>query len=183
MNAFTPRDYQLNKEYRKSITSQSSQDHLANLVAKKSGKSFSTPKMSQLMIYAVLVFALVILFVILPAKVDAQSVFRPEADASISSPVQHALIMGAYYYNHERYEEAVAQFETAIEQMPPELFELMPEQSIVFWQLGEALEQAGYLNEALDCYEQYLQFAGKGATETAVAYVEGLKGNVEQVNA
>ena len=38
--------------------------------------------------------------------------------------------MGSYYYNHARYDEAIEQFEYAIDGMPQALFIVEPAQSI-----------------------------------------------------
>ena len=88
-----------------------------------------------------------------------------------------------YYAGQERYEEAIEQFQIAIDGMPEEYFIIAPEQAIVFWQLGEALEGADYLEDAVESYQQFLDLVGESATQLSIDYVADLQAQIDELNA
>lgn len=178
MNSFTPRDYQLDNEYRdrkfgKQLNQQVSQG--------EDKSSDDSVKFSRRIIgMAILALSIIGIFIMIPS---AKAQTMKNADASYATNIELALMMGTYYFNQERYEEAIEQFEIAIDAIPEAYFEIAPEQAIVFWQLGEALENAGYLTDALDSYQRFLELAGEDATDYTIAYIADLQEQIDAENA
>ncbi|MBZ0302918.1 MAG: tetratricopeptide repeat protein [Anaerolineae bacterium] len=170
MNTFTSRDYELNQEYRNRQMA-AAEPHTMRPEPKRPAQPRPAFSHRAIVIAAFLILAAVLL--VASPRAEAQDrMNRADAGASVGSPVELALILGDYYYDHGQYDQAVAEFSKAVELMPERLFELMPAQSVVYWHLGEAQEQAGQSAEALISYQRYLQLAGAGATDYAVRYVQ-----------
>lgn len=170
MYTFTDRDFQLNQEYHqrkftsslKDVTHTTQED---NLSSKRIPINMHKGRM--------LILTIVVLFsLILTAPIHAQMI--NDADVSLGTDLELALIMGTYYYNHAQYEMAIEQFQSAIDAMPDRYFEFAPEQVIVFWQLAEALKANGQLSDALNTYLHFLDIAGVNATDYSIAYVAKL---------
>ena len=178
MNTFNPRDFQLDTEYRNRNFSQNNQPQANESANEDTQRSFDISR--RLVSIILMVICIVGMLVTIPST-QAQAI--NDEDASGDPKVELGLMMGAYYFNQERYEEAIEQFQIAIDGMPEVYFEIAPEQAIVFWQMAEALEQAGYLPEALISYQRYLEFAGDGATDFAITYVTELETQIETINA
>lgn len=175
MNTFSPRDYQLDREYR------NRKNEIVHRQTETPARRISRrPNIKTVM---TLLFVLMSFIVALAWVPSSQAQTLQEPDGTIGSNVEYALIMGAYYFDKGRFEEAIEQFQMAINDMPEELFQLVPEQAIVFWQLGEALEHAGYLMDALDCYQHYLTLVGEEATDYAIGYVADFESQIEVTNA
>ena len=175
MNSYTGREYQLDTEYRQRNFNS------LHLTSNQATRTFNIriPHTSKKVILTLVMIMIGLLF----SGFSTQAQVRQEADASISADIEYALIMGAYYYDHGRYEDAIEQFQIAIEEIPEQLFVIAPEQSIVFWQLGEALEANGQLVDAVYNYEYFLNLAGEGATDYAIAYVSDLRTSLKTINA
>ncbi len=181
MNAFTPLDYDLAKEYRNRTENAAQKQYLADAFH---------PEQEQVMIASrqtltVLVAAITLfILLVMPRGAEAQdTIILAEAGGSASSQVEAALILGSFYFDNGSYDKAIVQFQTAIVGMPEKLFDLMPEQAIVFWQLGEAQEQAGLLTDALASYQRFLKLAGEHATPYAVDYVLAFELSLVEINA
>lgn len=177
MNTFTSRDYQLDNEYRDRefrtyINQQNWQPE-----GKTSHNRFEFSR--RLIGILILALSIVGIFIVIPST---QAQASTDSDASYAADAELGLMMGTYYFNQERYEEAIEQFQIAIDAIPEAYFDIAPEQSAVFWQLGEALENAGYLTDALDSYQRYLELAGEGATAYTTTYVADLQTQIDALN-
>jgi tetratricopeptide (TPR) repeat protein len=184
---FNSNNYPLDKEYQ---TRQMQQAHREGLREQTQPHVYRLPlsfTIKRAMLFVALIVVAVALLVTGPGAQAQDTMTLADADGTASPQIEVALIMGDFYFDNGDYDKAIAQFNQAISEMPVELFELMPEQAIVFWQLGEAQEQAGYLQDALVSYQGYVELTGENATPLAHAYVEQLSvaiqlGTAETIN-
>lgn len=169
---FNSNDYSLDKEYRnRQMHTVGRLDQLATLPAPR--LSFVNPGYRIILCTIFFVFVATMMFGS-NAVGATDDMRRANADPSSSASVQSALILGDFYFDNGQYEKAVAEFSNAIELMPETLFELMPAQAVVFWQLGDAQFMAGYYEEALISYQRFLELTGDNATPLAHTYVKQL---------
>jgi len=178
MSTFNNRDYQLDTEYRNRSFSQKTHHDVEKDTDSNTNQGI---QMSRRLVVMVIVGICIISGLVAIPSAQAQSIYN--SDASHVADIEHALIMGTYYVGYERYEEAIEQFQIAIDGMPMAYFEIAPEQAIVFWQLGEALEGAGYLEDALVSYQQFIDLAGDNATQLSIDYVVDLQAQIDALNA
>lgn len=177
MQSFDLRDYDLDTEYRNRKSNQLEYRFIINQVTANTQAFSQCRHTSGYRIRIIVFIALMLIALAGTTSIsEAQSSSsRNVSGGAVSPSIEFALIMGDYYFKNQQYTEAISHFEHAISQMPESLFELMPEQAIVFWQLGEALEQGKCLYDALVSYERFLELAGEGATDTAITYVSDLR--------
>jgi len=167
MQAFAHYEFEPNKEIHKLIFDNDvnhnhtgSRDKQLRLII----RGF-VPVTSALIIIAVMLVELLLFVPTINAQLLADS------DASISLDIEYALIMGTYYYKNCRYDEAIEQYQNALDKMPDQLFVIEPKQAIAFWQIGETYEANGQVLKALGYYDLFLSYAGDAATATALDYV------------
>ncbi len=170
------KQYQVDAERRAQTQRQATQDHLAETANARHGRQLpDLQHIGRRLWVAVAIIILVVMAAfVAPQNVEAQDLLDPGQGDPLGL-VMVAYRVGSFYFETGDYEKAAEKFAEAIELTPVEVFQQIPEYSVLYWALVDAQVELGDTNGAWDSYQSYLEVAGENADELFVAYVQELE--------
>ncbi len=175
MNSIS-KQYQVDAEHRAQKQRQATQDHLAETAIAGRGHQLpGLPHIGRRLLVAIVVVILVaVAAFVSPTGAEAQDVID-SGQGEPFGPAMVAFRVGNFYFETGNYQQAAEKFAEAIELTPVEVFQQLPEYSVMYWMLVDAQVELGDTAGAWDSYQSYLEVAGENADELFTAYVEELE--------
>ncbi len=171
------KQYQLDEQRRTQIQHQATQDHLVQIANVRRGRQFPTlPHIGRRLWLAFIIIVLLLTVAIAtPTGAKAQDYLIDPGQGDPFGQVMVAYRIGSFYFETGDYEKATEKFAEAIELTPVEVFQQLPEYSVLYWALVDAQLELGDTAGAWDSYQSYLEVAGENADELFTTYVQELE--------
>ncbi len=175
MNSIS-KQYQLDEQHRTQTQRQATQDHLAQIANVSRGRQLpALPHIGRRLWLAIAIIILVgVAAFVTPTGAKAQDLLDPGQGDPLGQ-VMVAYRVGSFYFETGDYQKAAEKFTEAIELTPIEVFQQLPEYSVLYWALVDAQLELGDTAGAWDSYQSYLEVAGENADGLFTAYVQELE--------